>query len=150
MPIQTTQKFSSPSQDEGKFLSQLERYSQSVALALNEATSYDYVGVEQATGSSFLATGTKSVPVYVQSMQSRIASSINTFSLSTQSPNKGIVFLSASGFVSVGSNSYMVPYSDGTNAINVFVNSSGQITVNATSLFVGGTISLTVLYAYLP
>jgi len=148
MPIQTTQKFAAPSQDEGKFLAQLERYTQQIAGAINSLSSYDYLSGEQPTGSSYLFLE-RPLPVYAQTLKTIISSSAYTQTVQIQSPNQGIVFLSFSGSISVGGVSYPIPYNNGTDSFVFNINASGNININATSMFVGGTLILTVLYAYI-
>jgi hypothetical protein len=148
MPIQNTQKFAAPSQDEGKFLAQLERYTQQIAGAINSLSSYDYRSGEQPTGASYLFLD-RPLPVYAQTLKMSISSSTFTQSLSIQSPNQGVVFVGFSGSASVGGVSYPIPYYSGTDNLFFNVNASGNITINATSGFVGGTLILTALYVYI-
>ena len=147
MPIPTTQKFARPSEDEDKYLAQLERYTQQVSLAVNSASSYDYVSTENATGSSYLFLD-RPLPVYSQSINLTILNGTYSFRLSLQSPNQGIVFLGFSGSIKASNLSYPIPFNDGTNRFTFTVDSSGNIAINATTLFVGGVLSMNVLYVY--
>lgn len=147
MPIPTTQKFAKPSEDEDKFLAQLERYTQQVSLAVNSASSYNYVSAENPTGSSYLFLD-RALPVYSQSVNQTISNGSLTFRLSLQSPNQGIVFLGYSGSIASGGLSYPIPFNDGTNRFTFSVDPSGNIQINATTLFVGGVLTMNVLYVY--
>lgn len=147
MPIPTTQKFSSPSADEGKFLAQLERYTQQVSVEINASSSYDYSSAETPTGASYLFLERR-LPVYVQTLKTVVSSTSFTKSIPLQSPNQGIVFLEFFGSVTIGGKSYPIPYNDNTDRLYFNISSGGNITINATSLFVGGDLIISLLYVY--
>lgn len=147
MPLPITQKFSSPTEQEGKFSAQLERYSQQVSIAINSCVSYDYVAAERTTGSNYLFLD-RALPVYVQTIQLTVQATTFSQQLSIQSPNQGIVFLSCYGAIAVSGTTYPVPFYSPSNNFFFNISASGNISFNATSLFVGGVLTLSVFYVY--